>query len=47
MIKDGLVQDDDTSLTVMPQGRLQIRAICQVFDAHRKANTPQRFSRII
>lgn len=46
MIKDGLVQDDGTSLTVMPQGRLLIRAICQVFDRYRKADT-SRFSRII
>lgn len=46
MINDGLIIDDGDALVVMPQGRLLIRAICQVFDRYRKADS-SRFSRII
>lgn len=47
MIADGLIREDGNGLTVEPSGRLLIRAICQVFDAYRKAGAGQRFSRII
>ncbi|MDX1755397.1 MAG: oxygen-independent coproporphyrinogen III oxidase [Marinobacter sp.] len=47
MVADGLIGDDGDGLQVLPAGRLLIRAICQVFDAYRKADASQRFSRII
>ena len=47
MMKDGLLSDEGSALIVKPQGRLLIRAICQVFDRYRKADLNQRFSRII
>jgi len=47
MIRDGLVADTGDAVQVLPAGRLLIRAICQVFDVYRQANTGQRFSRII
>lgn len=47
MIADGLLSDQDNALTVRPQGRLLIRAICQVFDRYRKDDSGRRFSRII
>ncbi|MAM00245.1 MAG: oxygen-independent coproporphyrinogen III oxidase [Alteromonadaceae bacterium] len=47
MINDGLITDEAGVLTVQPQGRLLIRAICQVFDRYRQFDPKQRFSRII
>lgn len=47
MLDDGLIVDSRDNLTVMPRGRLLIRAICQVFDRYRQADLNQRFSRII
>lgn len=47
MLQDGLLTDSQGTLTVMPQGRLLIRAVCQVFDRYRQADPNQRFSRII
>lgn len=47
MENDGLVADDGHALQVQPQGRLLIRAICQLFDHYRKDGAGQRFSRII
>ena len=45
---DGLVTLDPTGIRVTAAGRLLIRRICMVFDAWlRRANEPQRFSRII
>ncbi|SFM69381.1 oxygen-independent coproporphyrinogen III oxidase [Marinobacter zhejiangensis] len=47
MVNDGLIADDGRTLQVQPQGRLLIRAICQLFDYYRKGGAGQRFSRII
>lgn len=47
LLNDGLLTDENGVLTVMPQGRLLIRAICQIFDKYRKADLSERFSRII
>ncbi|MDX1634193.1 MAG: oxygen-independent coproporphyrinogen III oxidase [Marinobacter sp.] len=47
MIQDGLVHDSGEGLSVLPAGRLLIRAICQLFDAYRQDGASQRFSRII
>ena len=47
MQEDGLLELDDQSLKVLPRGRLLIRNICMVFDQHLKAQTEQRFSRVI
>lgn len=47
MITDELVSDNGQILQVQPNGRLLIRAICQIFDLYRKEGASQRFSRII
>lgn len=47
MIADELVSDSGQILQVQPNGRLLIRAICQIFDLYRKEGASQRFSRII
>ncbi|MGO1500615.1 MAG: oxygen-independent coproporphyrinogen III oxidase [Marinobacter sp.] len=47
MIVDELVSDNSQILQVQPNGRLLIRAICQIFDLYRKEGASQRFSRII
>src|SRR5690606_28701873 len=48
MASDGLVAIDPAGIRVTAAGRLLIRRICMVFDAWlRRANEPQRFSRII
>ena len=47
MIADELVSDNSQILQVQPNGRLLIRAICQIFDLYRKEGASQRFSRII
>jgi oxygen-independent coproporphyrinogen-3 oxidase len=46
MEADGLLQDTPERLEVRPPGRILIRAICQLFDAHQQAQS-QRFSKII
>ena len=45
--QDHLVHDDGSTITVTGQGRLLIRAICQIFDRYRKQDADTRFSRII
>ncbi|MCL6271002.1 oxygen-independent coproporphyrinogen III oxidase [Sansalvadorimonas sp. 2012CJ34-2] len=47
MQEDGLLELDEQSLKVLPRGRLLIRNICMVFDQYLKAQTEQRFSRVI
>ncbi len=48
MAADGLVDLDDTGVTVTGAGRLLIRNICMVFDSYRrKAPTRQQFSKVI
>lgn len=46
-IDDGLLTINQTKLTVTPKGRLLIRNICMVFDAHLKTSTKQQFSKVI
>jgi len=49
MIADGLVEIDAGRVSVTERGRLFVRNICMVFDAHlkRHANDKQRFSKTI
>lgn len=44
----GLVTVDDGWITVTPKGRMLVRNVCMVFDAHlRNAHEPRKFSRVI
>jgi len=45
--KDGLILSNDTGLIVTNKGRLLIRNICMVFDAHLRQQTQQKFSKVI
>lgn len=47
MAEDGLIDDEPGRLTVRTPGRLLIRAICQLFDAHAQQAQTGRYSRII
>ncbi|MFW2439156.1 MAG: oxygen-independent coproporphyrinogen III oxidase [Arenicellales bacterium] len=47
MQDDELLQINDSSITVLPAGRLLIRNICMTFDAHLKDNQEKRFSKVI
>jgi len=49
MVEDGLVEIDGTRVAVTERGRLFVRNICMVFDAHlkRHASEKRRFSRTI
>ena len=47
MVEDGLIEDDGGCLRVRTPGRLLIRAICQLFDAHARQVRAGRYSRII
>jgi len=47
MQDDGLLQLDDKDITVLPSGRLLIRNICMVFDAHLNNDQNTRFSKVI
>ncbi len=47
MQNDRLLQIENSILTVLPAGRLLIRNICMVFDAHLKDNRESRFSKVI
>jgi len=47
MRDDGLLDLDAAAITVKPAGRLLIRNICMVFDAHLRKQKEQRFSRVI
>ena len=45
--KDGLINDKGDSIQVTAAGRLLIRNICMVFDAHLRQQTEQKFSKVI
>jgi oxygen-independent coproporphyrinogen-3 oxidase len=46
--RDGLIESDDTGLTVTGRGRLLLRAIAMVFDRYLPSNRPaQGFSRVV
>jgi oxygen-independent coproporphyrinogen-3 oxidase len=47
MAKDGLITLTDTGIEVLPAGRLLVRSVCMVFDAHLAQQNRQRFSRVI
>jgi oxygen-independent coproporphyrinogen-3 oxidase len=47
MAKDGLIELDNESITVLPAGRLLVRSVCMVFDAYLEQHSQQRFSRVI
>lgn len=48
LARAGLVTVDDAWITVTPKGRMLVRNVCMVFDAHlRKAHEPRKFSRVI
>ncbi len=47
MESDGLINISDDSIVVSRKGRLLIRNICMVFDAHLKKQNQQRFSKVI
>jgi len=44
---DGLIRLGDTSIDVLPKGRLLIRNICMEFDFYMRQATKQRFSKVI
>ena len=47
MARDGLVLLNDTGIQIPPAGRLLVRSVCMVFDAHLNQQNRQRFSRVI
>jgi oxygen-independent coproporphyrinogen-3 oxidase len=47
MADDGLIDLDNERITVLPAGRLLVRSVCMVFDAHLEQQNRQRFSRVI
>ncbi|NOY67411.1 MAG: oxygen-independent coproporphyrinogen III oxidase [Gammaproteobacteria bacterium] len=47
MQSDGLLQQDDNQIRVLPAGRLLIRNICMVFDRYLQDQDGQRFSKVI
>jgi oxygen-independent coproporphyrinogen-3 oxidase len=48
MQADGLLEQDDSHITILPAGRLLVRNICMVFDRYlRKKDETRRFSRVI
>lgn len=47
MADDGLLRIGDGGITVLPRGRLLIRNICMIFDAHLRQGARARFSRVI
>jgi oxygen-independent coproporphyrinogen III oxidase len=47
MARDGLITIDQAEINVLPAGRLLVRAVCMVFDAHLNLQDRQRFSRVI
>ncbi len=44
---DGLIELDATGIRVKPVGRLLVRSVCMLFDAHLAPQDQQRFSRVI
>ncbi|WP_268797123.1 oxygen-independent coproporphyrinogen III oxidase [Pseudomonas huanghezhanensis] len=47
MAEDGLLDIDAEGIQIKPAGKLLIRAICMVFDAHLTVNNRYRFSQVI
>ena len=47
MASDGLIELNAGSIKVLPAGRLLVRSICMVFDAHLTQQNRERFSRVI
>ncbi|XVN20621.1 oxygen-independent coproporphyrinogen III oxidase [Pseudomonas corrugata] len=47
MAEDGLIELDDSHITVLPAGRLLVRSVCVVFDSYLEQQNRQRFSRVI
>ncbi|EPJ79314.1 MULTISPECIES: oxygen-independent coproporphyrinogen III oxidase [Pseudomonas] len=47
MATDGLIELNAEGIRVMPAGRLLVRSVCMVFDAHLSQQNRQRFSRVI
>ncbi len=48
MQDDGLLQQDDSQITILPAGRLLVRNICMVFDRYlRDSEGTRQFSRVI
>jgi oxygen-independent coproporphyrinogen-3 oxidase len=47
MASDGLIELDLNGIRVLPAGRLLVRSVCMVFDAHLTQHNRQRFSRVI
>jgi oxygen-independent coproporphyrinogen-3 oxidase len=47
MARDGLILLNDTGIQIPPAGRLLVRSVCMVFDAHLNQQNRQRFSRVI
>jgi oxygen-independent coproporphyrinogen-3 oxidase len=47
MARDGLIQISGAGIQVLPAGRLLVRSVCMVFDAHLNQQNRQRFSRVI
>ncbi|WP_150632587.1 oxygen-independent coproporphyrinogen III oxidase [Pseudomonas fluorescens] len=47
MAEDGLIELSNERITVLPAGRLLVRSVCMVFDAHLEQQNRQRFSRVI
>ncbi|EIK95057.1 coproporphyrinogen III oxidase [Pseudomonas sp. M47T1] len=44
---DGLIELDEVGIRVKPVGRLLVRSVCMLFDAHLELQNLQRFSRVI
>ncbi|MDB6143386.1 MAG: oxygen-independent coproporphyrinogen oxidase [Pseudomonas sp.] len=47
MARDGLIELNEEGIRVLPPGRLLVRSVCMVFDAHLNLQDRQRFSRVI
>ena len=47
MVDDGLVERDDSSITITPRGRLLIRSVAMAFDRYLNETAPEKFSRAI
>ncbi len=47
MAADGLIALEDERMVVRPVGRLLVRSVCMLFDAHLELQNRQRFSRVI
>ena len=47
MEDDGLLEIKDSSMAVLPVGRLLIRNVCMVFDIYLRSSSEQKFSKVI